>query len=66
MSTKHHLSQTEAIRALCDRGGWAIRWGDLDWRWTDDRGVAVDLVLPLTGENREEAEWFVTWGSLIW
>ncbi len=66
MSTKYRLAQSEAINKQRACGGWVIRYGDLDWRWTDDRAVAVDLVLPLTRGDRTKAEWMVAQMSVIW
>lgn len=63
--SKHYLSKSGAYRARRGRGGWVICRGYRDWWWTDDEGTAVDLTLPLTGEDRAMAKRLVASRSLI-
>ncbi len=63
--SRHYKSKSGAIRARGRHGGWVIQRGYRDWWWTNDEGTAVDLVLPLTREDRAMAKRLVASRILI-
>ena len=75
-----YLSRARAMSALDTDGGWVISYERRVavngvttrveeeaecWIHTTDEGAAVDLALPICGEDRERAEWLVAHAWVI-